>query len=316
MEKNTDRYNLIHSGPDDIGRRADRVLRIYLESLPLGKIYSSLRKGEIRVNGRKIKQNYRIHRGDTIWVRKHLSGVPRDNSGISGPDSDSTGGISHWIIHQNRHILCINKPPGIPVHGRGSLLEKIPRQEAEQKSLSFRTGPLHRLDRNTSGIVCFSRSLQGARRFSELLSRGGVTKEYFAVLEGIFPEEAVWKDRLRRDKVRKITEPSPDGKESVTRIFPLLHREGKTLVRIILETGRTHQIRAQAASRGTPLWRDAKYGSGKGGGRYILHAGRLEIPEGDEILGFGELTAPFPASSANRLDTLFPEWKKKVHYKV
>ncbi|MFP4384663.1 MAG: RluA family pseudouridine synthase [Spirochaetia bacterium] len=313
---NTDKYDLIHSGPDDIGRRADRVLRIYLESLPLGRIYSALRKGEIRVNGRKIKQDYRIREGDVIWIRKFLSCVSQDKTADISREKSGNGQIIPWVIHENRHILCINKPSGIPVHGKDSLLEKIPRQQIERKSLSFRIAPLHRLDRNTSGIVCFSKSIQGARRFSELLSRGEVLKEYYAVLDGIIEGKTVWKDRLRRDRERKITEPSTDGRESVTRIFPIEQREGKTLVKIILETGRTHQIRAQAAHRGVPLWGDTKYSGVAGGGRYILHAGRLAVPDGEAILGFRELSAPFPSSSADRLDTLFPGWKKKVHYQI
>jgi 23S rRNA pseudouridine955/2504/2580 synthase len=207
-------------------------------------------------------------------------------------------------MYEDSNLLILNKPPGIAVHGsassacRASLDEQVQAYLAPKlpPSLSFRPGPLHRLDKPTSGVIAFSVSLEGARLFSALLRDGNIRKEYLAVVDGIvggaIGDEEVWEDRLVRDpEMRKtMTEGEPGGEgraqRALTRIRPLARTGSRTLIGAEIATGRTHQIRAQAAARGHPLSGDRKYG-GKpfpaggrtGPGAFFLHAGALEFLE-------------------------------------
>jgi 23S rRNA pseudouridine955/2504/2580 synthase len=204
------------------------------------------------------------------------------------------------IIFESPDLLALNKPAGLAVHGPGSLDTRVRAYLAPRlpPSLSFNPGPLHRLDKPTSGIVVFSVSLAGARFFSALLREHSLVKRYLALVEGSVRSSGVWEDELVRDRdLRKTLLPesaetgreSPEGKPARTRFKPLGRDGGFTLLELEPETGRTHQIRAQAAFHGHPLAGDRKYGSrtkppvpnrdGNGEGlSFLLHAWRLEVP--------------------------------------
>jgi len=201
-------------------------------------------------------------------------------------------------------LLVLNKPAGVPVHGPGGLdiivqkylYKKIP------ASLSFRPGPLHRLDQPTSGILVFSTSLAGAHYFTALTREGRLVKGYLALVEGLLTKEEVWEDRLVRDSQRHKTlaaNGAVDGKAALTRVRPLASAAGLTLVRAVIGTGRTHQIRAQAALHGHPLAGDRKYGGGFQPEGFLLHAHTLTgLPV--------DLCAPPPPAFCRRVEELFP----------
>jgi 23S rRNA pseudouridine955/2504/2580 synthase len=164
--------------------------------------------------------------------------------------------------------------------------------ESLAPSLSFRPGPLHRLDRPSSGIIVFSTSLEGARAFSTLIRERRLKKSYLALVEGRVAKAEVWRDALVRDRnVQKTYARKAAGsKTALTRVQPLAVTAGRgdaayTLLLAEIETGRTHQIRAQAAARGHPLAGDIKYGghvlNGAEGlrGGFFLHAWKLELRE-------------------------------------
>jgi 23S rRNA pseudouridine955/2504/2580 synthase len=209
------------------------------------------------------------------------------------------------ILFEGSGLLFLNKPAGLAVHGpdrdnlnarvQAYLKGKIP------ASLSFRPGPLHRLDKPTSGIVVFSTCLEGAKSFCKLLEEGKLAKVYLAVLEGTLKQEAVWKDSLFRDK--KLRKSLAGGelagsekalaKEAVTRVRPAAWSNGLTLAYMEPETGRTHQIRSQAGFHNFPLWGDRKYGGGGKGG-FFLHALSLEFPPEEMPALPRQITAPLP----------------------
>jgi 23S rRNA pseudouridine955/2504/2580 synthase len=169
-------------------------------------------------------------------------------------------------------------------------------------SLSFKPGPLHRLDRPSSGIVVFSTSIEGAQLFSTLMREHKVKKTYLAIVEGKAEKEETWEDILVRDKEAKKTFVSPEGKTAITKIKPLAHEEsGKySLISAQIITGRTHQIRAQAASRGLPLAGDIKYSGKKinDKGSFFLHAWKLEF------LNFS-IEAPLPPTFEEQVKKFF-----------
>jgi 23S rRNA pseudouridine955/2504/2580 synthase len=270
---------------DDGGRRLDRILRRALPDMPLSGIHRLLRRGQVLVNGRPAAAKDRIAEGSTITLPALHSPVPTPHP--SPPTLSTLHPSSLHVLREDPDLLFLNKASGLAVHGPGSLDEQVRAYLAEKipPSLSFRPGPLHRLDKPTSGVIVFSKTLEGARSFSALSREGRVTKQYLALVEGRVTKAAVWEDTLVRDQTARKTFSAGDGaetaKEARTRIRPLASAAGKqpfSLILAELDTGRTHQIRAQAAARGFPLAGDKKYGGGPRAGGFLLHAWKLELP--------------------------------------
>lgn len=308
-------WNEALAGPDDDGRRLDRVLRRLFPYLPLSALHRMFRTGDVRVGAVRARPDTRIASGDRIRVRM-APGAPEPSADLASAHSAAAPGpaagtdVDGLLLVLRDGVLYLNKPRGILVHDGPDSLEALVRRaypDSGAGSLSFRPGPLHRLDRNTSGVVAFSLSLRGAARFLEAMRAGRIEKRYLAVLDGLLMHEATWRDRLVRDTARRIsrsaetTESRDPGSEAITRILPLARsnperaRPGRTLALMQLETGRTHQIRAQAALHGHPLSGDKKYGS-RSEGPYLLHAWSLRILEspGSAHSDESAVTAPLP----------------------
>jgi len=272
------------TGENDKGRRLDRILRKALADFPLPLIHRLLRQKKVLVNGKPGKANDRIDCGVKISI-----GL------LTAPSLENTLTLAlkvrrfppPEILWQGPGLIAVNKPAGLAVHGTDSL-DDIVRAFLSDKlpvSLSFKPGPLHRLDKPSSGIVVFSTSIEGARLFSSLMRDRKVRKTYLAVVEGTVKGEEIWQDELIRDKEKKKTfvshGNSGGGKTAVTKVTPLAADGDYTLIKAEIATGRTHQIRAQAAYRGHPLAGDKKYGGKKfkPGGGFFLHAWKLEFME-------------------------------------
>jgi 23S rRNA pseudouridine955/2504/2580 synthase len=283
---------ILPTGANDQGRRLDRILRKALPNLPLSLIHRLLREGRVLVDGKPQGGNFRLSAGQRISLP--VEGVslatvaPTHLSELSG------------IIWEGPDLLVLNKAAGLEVHGAKSLDALVQAYLGPKldPSLSFKPGPLHRLDKPTSGIVVFSASLEGARRFSALLRGGAVRKQYLAVVEGLITEPGLWEDALLRDTARRASLVAAEGKSARTGYTPLAQwrpaagagadatgaggggtafsgtdvgagaagpaagaaKGGYTLLLLEPATGRNHQIRVQAAAHGHPLAGDAKYG--------------------------------------------------------
>ena len=224
------------------------------------------------------------------------------------------------ILIESIDLIYVNKPLGILVHdGEDSLEARVRGYLAPSllPSLSFTPGPLHRLDRNSSGVVTFSKTLRGARLFSEAMRAGLLSKVYIAILMGELYEREMWTDFLQRDEGLRKTFVSGasniSNKDALTSVFPIATRDGKTLAALRLDTGRTHQIRAQAASRAHPLMGDVKYGALQAALPYYLHAWFLETLS-DPLPGLASLViAPLPDYFRSILGKLFSLEEKGVY---
>jgi len=322
------------AGIDDADRRLDRILRKALPDVPLSALHRFLRQGRVLVNGSPAAGSDHIPAGALIEIPEtgHKSSIkttPSRQSPIkTAPARPRQGELN--ILWEGSGLLILNKPAGLAVHGAPDSLDLRVQSYLAGKlpaSLSFKPGPLHRLDKPTSGIVVFSKTLEAARRFSALLAQGKIVKRYLAILEGEIKSEQVWEEILIRDKTARKTlvkpaaqgaEPDavPDaahdtgGRRAVTHVAPLAwaKREAPggayTYAQIEIKTGRTHQIRAQAASHGHPLAGDRKYGGHPFIGKsFFLHAAELELPDGMKIIA--PLPEEFKSLTQRHQDTKF-----------
>lgn len=300
------------AGADDNDRRLDRVIRKISGKENLSGLYKAIRKGIVRLNGKKTDVSQRIFEGDRIEIPEFL---------LKMENSEPNSKPDFQIVFQSDDLLVINKPYDIPVHGASNSLDKSVAQFykanfPEKKSISFTPGPLHRLDRKTTGLLAFSMSLKGARWFSENIARHSIKKVYTAVLQGKISAPQIWNDFILKEysekksfQTVKISVNSAETENveknrkflaAKTRIRPAEYFSYKgiecTLAEIEIETGRTHQIRSQAAFHGFPLLGDTAYGGTKISAEqdFFLHAGRLVFPE-NRIEGLPEkLEAKLP----------------------
>lgn len=332
------------AGADDEGRRMDRIVRGLLPAHSLGMVYKYLRKGLIRRNGSRIRPEARVQEGDTISIAAFLlqdAPIP----GIPPCWEEAAPKVGEPVLQDlfvNPHVRIISKPYGIPVQGGGrspiSLDRLIVRDYLRQQresgappSLSFRPGPLHRLDRRTTGVLAFSQSLAGARWFSRALRERIVGKEYLALAEGRLERRACWTDQVHHPQrtggggefVR--SEIKDEGKEARTAASPVAWGQvggiPLTLLHLEISTGRTHQIRLQCAAHGLPLLGDTVYGGHVLPAKakadrprqdsclqdLFLHAWRLSVPP-DNPLGLpATVEAPLPEGFRDMLETCLPD---------
>jgi 23S rRNA pseudouridine955/2504/2580 synthase len=351
----------LKAGPDDAGRRLDRILRKSLPQYSLSLIHRLLRQGKVTVNGKTANPNDRISSLSLIQltIETPVNHADANHRLQSGNKKDTSVNNRHELVNKERilvkyrsqrvnkkdgmqdqssvflpeiiwrgsGIIVFNKPSGLASHGKNSLdtLVKTWLIGKIKPSLSFKPGPLHRLDQSTSGAIAFSESLEGARWFSRLLRERKVSKTYLAIVEGKIIGDEVWRDNLVRNKTIKKTfireQPTEDedceakyDRNAVTVIKALASNGSYTLIEARIITGRTHQIRAQAASHGHPLVGDKKYGrmyirtlpfpaQNQHYGFY-LHSWKME-PE-ERIEGFPQpLIAPIPEEFLLQIKLLF-----------
>ncbi len=327
-------------GADDDGRRLDRLLRKYLAALPLSAIHRLLRTGRILVDGKKAAPADRLRSGSILTLPDSAASATADRAPASSSRKAAQDAMSpkssvplpsFQVVWEDADLLVVVKDAGILVHGDGRLeeavLEKL--RGKLEPSLSFKPGPLHRLDRGTSGLVAFSVSIRGARVFSEALRSRRIRKRYLAILEGVLSGVEEWTDELERDGdarttrvvARKTAVSTPvetavetgaernEGttKTATTRAMSLAQEGGRTLALVEIGTGRTHQIRSQAAARKHPLLGDVKYGGSFADGGFFLHAYELAIPEGLGLNLPPFLIAAPPSRFLRRAADLFGE---------
>lgn len=298
-------------GKNDAGRRLDRIALRLLPHRTQSQIYSALRKGLVKLEGRKATPGQITREGETLLVAafllqdegEHFKGASSERNVEAGAAKKNPP-EKIQVIFQNRHLLFVNKPKGIPVHGENSLAQillespqyfqyfhsnsdEIASQSLEknppEKSISFRPGPLHRLDKGTTGIIAFSKSLAGAQWFSEGIRAHSIRKTYIGIAEGKIAREEEWLEKI-------------EGKDARTKAVPIAYGEifGReaTLAQYEISTGRKHQIRIHSEAHGHPLTGDTAHG-GNGGsaenagqgakekstGNFFLHALEMDFPE-------------------------------------
>jgi len=283
---------------DDAGIRLDRFLRKLLPGAGLGFIQKLCRKGA-RLNGQKAHARDRLEAGDVLRLALGPEELERLRlpQKKTGPNSETKAipprrPARLRVRFEDSHVLVVEKPAGLLVHGgpkgEPDLTTMVREFLPSGDSLTFRPSPAHRLDRETSGLVVFGKTARALRALTQSLREGRWAKCYLALLAGRpNPSMGVLHGRLRRGepsrrgeaRVRAVGEESEGGKEARLRYQLVESRAGLSLVAVLLETGRTHQIRVQFQEHGCPLVGDSRYGGVQARGLpFVLHATKLLLP--------------------------------------
>jgi len=287
---------LLEVAPELAGQRIDNFLRTQLKGVPKTLIYRILRKGEVRVNKGRIKPEYKLQAGDIVRVPP-LRLAERDE-----PAPLAKGLLDRLeaaIVYEDKALIVLNKPAGIAVHGGSGLnygvIEAFRQLRPDAKELEL----VHRLDRDTSGLLMIAKKRSMLRHLHAALRGDGIDKRYMALVRGNWPtakkqvNAPLLKNTLRSGE-RMVEVNEEEGKEALT-IFKVLRRFGEfaTLVEAKPVTGRTHQIRVHALHAGHAIAGDDKYGDEDfsreirdlGGKRLFLHAYalRVPLPDGGEL---------------------------------
>jgi len=281
--------------PELAGQRIDNFLRTRLKGVPKTLIYRILRKGEVRVNKGRIKPDYKLQAGDVVRVPPLRMSEPDEPAPLAQGLLER---LETAIVYEDKALIVLNKPAGIAVHGGSGLsfgvIEAFRQLRPDAKELEL----VHRLDRDTSGLLMIAKKRSMLRHLHQALRGDGVDKRYLALVRGAWPTSKkqvsapLLKNTLRSGE--RMVEVSDEGKEALT-LFRVLRRFGEfaTLVEASPVTGRTHQIRVHAKHAGHSIAGDPKYGDEAfsreirelGGKRLFLHAHslRLSLPDGAEL---------------------------------
>ncbi|HDR1877786.1 TPA: 23S rRNA pseudouridine(955/2504/2580) synthase RluC [Pasteurella multocida] len=281
---------------DEAGQRIDNYLLAKLKGVPKSLIYRILRKGEVRVNKGRIKPEYKLQANDIVRVPP-VRVSEKEQAPIS-TKLNKVSQLEKQILFEDECLLVLNKPSGIAVHGGSGLsfgvIEALRTLRPDARFLEL----VHRLDRDTSGILLVAKKRSALRSLHEQLREKTVQKDYLALVRGQWQSHCkVVKAPLLKNELssgERIVRVSEQGKPSETRFSIEERYEYATLVKASPVTGRTHQIRVHTQYAGHPIALDDKYGDKHfdeqmtqlGLTRLFLHAFslRFEHPKTGETL--------------------------------
>lgn len=250
--------------PNQALLRVDKFLMDRLPNVTRNKLQVGIKDGLVKVNGDQVKPNYKVHPGDDIHV--YLTQPPRDEEVVAED-------IPLDIVFEDDHLLIVNKQAGMVVHPAyqnwsGTLVNALAfhfQNLPEMKGNDGRPGLVHRIDKDTSGLLVIAKTEQGMSGLAKQFFDHSIERTYYGLVWGE-PEEEKGTIHLnvgRSLKDRRVTACFPDGdfgKNAITHYEVLQNLRYVSLIKCNLETGRTHQIRAHMKHLGHPLFNDATYG--------------------------------------------------------
>ncbi|TBM19683.1 23S rRNA pseudouridine(955/2504/2580) synthase RluC [Hafnia paralvei] len=313
MNMNNTSVKLVTIAADEAGQRIDNFLRNQLKGVPKSMIYRIVRKGEVRVNKKRIKPEYKLQSGDEVRIPP-VRIAERDEAPVSAK-LDKVAALNDCIIFEDDYLLVLNKPSGTAVHGGSGLsfgvIEGLRALRPEARFLEL----VHRLDRETSGVLLVAKKRSTLRALHEQLRMKGMQKDYLALVRGQWQSHCkvvqapLLKNILQSGE--RIVRVNAEGKPSETRFKVEERFENATLVKASPVTGRTHQIRVHTLHAGHPIAFDDRYGDrefdselkGTGLDRLFLHAAalRFEHPNTGETM---RVEAPLDKKLRHCLDVL------------
>ncbi len=296
---------------DEEGLRLDRWFKRHFPALAHGPLEKLLRSGQIRIDGRRARAGDRIQSGQTIRIPPQLQNLPQAPAApVTVTDADREW-IRHLVIYEDPAVIVLNKPSGIPTQGGSGVTRHIDGLlPALQDRRRQRPRLVHRLDRDTSGVLVVARTVPAAASLSLSLRQRDARKTYWALTMGV-PKPLVGTIRMALEKQagfgprgsdeRMVAAPDHgDRAKTAVTHYAVIDSAADQYAWVALRpvTGRTHQIRAHLAHVGTPIVGDLKYGGAAAAGqgelenRLHLHARSIDIahPDGGRLA----VSAPLP----------------------
>jgi len=300
---------------DDDGIRIDRWFKRHFPEVSFGQLQKIMRKGEVRLNGKRVKGKERLETGQMIRVPplgEKAANTPKKQPNRRLSDAE-VAELHSWILYKDDDVIVINKPAGLPTQGGTGQTKHLDGMlDGLRFDSKYRPRLVHRLDKDTSGALLLGRSPNAAAALAEAFKSRDTDKRYFALVKGV-PNPAEGRIKLNMEKApikgneRMVV--TPDGKHSVTD-FIVVDKAQPTAAWLALKplTGRTHQLRLHCAEMGHPIIGDGKYGgaeaflTGSISRKLHLHSYFVSFPH--PAGGIVTVTAPLPEHMAASFDML------------
>ncbi|MEM6462868.1 MAG: RluA family pseudouridine synthase [Pseudomonadota bacterium] len=299
---------------DEAGMRLDRWFKVHFPSLGYGKLQKLLRSGAVRIDGGRVKHDTRVQPGQRIRIPPHVTNTESINHAAAGQSRSSEAedgdSLSKMLLYEDAKVLVFNKPSGLAVQGGSGLTRHVDAMlEAWRSRKNEKPRLVHRLDRDTSGVLVVARTRGAAQALTASFRHRETEKTYWALVKGVPPKPegriSTWlvkEHTAQGDHVRVCKHGEP-GADNAISFYRIIEHAGRRLSWLEMQphTGRTHQLRVHAAHIGCPIIGDPKYFEADHnwdfpGGiqkRLHLHARRISIPHPDGQ-GKIEITAPLP----------------------
>ena len=275
---------------ESAGQRLDNFLIRHLKGVPKTHVYRIIRTGEVRINKGRASADTRVQTGDVVRVPPVRVATP-------SPDAPVAPGREFPLLMEDDHMLAINKPAGVAVHGGSGVSFGVIEQLRQARPAARMLELVHRLDRETSGVLLVAKKRSALTRLQDQFRDRETGKTYLALVHGQWPsnkkvidlplQRYLLPDGVgegeRRVRIAVLTDPGAQRAITLVRVSRLVG--DFSLLEVTIKTGRTHQIRVHLASQGYPIVGDDKYGdfslnkrlAAQGLKRMFLHAWRLQF---------------------------------------
>lgn len=295
---------------DEADIRLDRWFKRHFPNLAHSRLQKLLRTGQVRVDGKRAQANARLAEGQTIRIPPISptdSADPKSTKSAYRPqDADELRGM---ILHEDDALIALNKPPGLAVQGGSKTRRHIDGMLLSLAPKGERYRLVHRLDRDTSGVLVVGKTASSAAKLAKAFQRHDAKKLYWALVAGLPPlehgiiDKALAKGASRAGRDFELVQADIEGAQKAVTRYRTVARAGKVSAWLALQplSGRTHQLRVHCMLMDCPIFGDPKYGGEKARpdgapSTLMLHARELDIPHPDG----GRLTLSAPLSDAMR----------------
>lgn len=265
------------------GVRIDRYLRKKLKNTNLSDIYKMIRKGKIKINEKKVKQDTRLNSGDILQLYSKINVDEEPQDKFIEISLERKKLLEDSIVFENVDLFIINKSAGDIVHkGSGhsiSLLEEY-RAYFQNNTVNF----VNRIDKDTSGLVIGAKNIRTARKIAEYIREREIEKKYYILVDGVIEQEEFFiENYLKKDEIEEkivVSNEEKEGYKKSTAFFKKIKvLQKNTILEADLKTGRTHQLRAQLAHIGHAIVGDKKYGKNNDKEKMYLFSHYINIPK-------------------------------------